>query len=49
LGELLRQGKDNIHAPWLLLSGFLVLACMMSMLVFMGEAVRDALDPRKGG
>lgn len=48
LGELLKQGKDNIHAPWLLLSGFAVLAVMMSMLVFMGEAVRDALDPRKG-
>ena len=48
LGELLRQGKDNIHAPWLLLSGFLTLAVMMSLLVFIGEAVRDALDPRKG-
>lgn len=48
LGELLKQGKDNIHAPWLLISGFLVLTLMMSMLVFMGEAVRDALDPRKG-
>lgn len=49
LGELLKQGKDNVHAPWLLLPGFAVLAVMMSMLVFIGEAVRDALDPRKGG
>ena len=48
LGELLKQGKDNVHAPWLLMSGFAVLAVMMSMLVFIGEAVRDALDPRKG-
>jgi microcin C transport system permease protein len=48
LGELLKQGKDNVHAPWLLLSGFVILAAMMSMLVFIGEAVRDALDPRKG-
>lgn len=48
LGELLKQGKDNVHAPWLLMSGFLILAVMMSMLVFIGEAVRDALDPRKG-
>lgn len=49
LGELLKQGKDNVHAPWLLMSGFAILAVMMSMLVFIGEAVRDALDPRKGG
>jgi microcin C transport system permease protein len=48
LGELLKQGKDNVHAPWLLVSGFMILAVMMSMLVFIGEAVRDALDPRKG-
>lgn len=48
LGELLRQGKDNVHASWLLASGFTILAVMMSMLVFIGEAVRDALDPRKG-
>lgn len=48
LGELLKQGKDNIHAPWLLLSGFFTLAVMMSMLVFIGEAFRDAFDPRKG-
>lgn len=48
LGELLKQGKDNIHASWLLMSGFITLAVMMSLLVFIGEAVRDALDPRKG-
>lgn len=47
LGELLKQGKDNVHATWLLGSGFVVLAIMLSMLVFIGEAVRDALDPRK--
>lgn len=47
LGELLQQGKDNVHALWLLLPSFFVLTLMMSMLVFIGEAVRDALDPRK--
>lgn len=46
LGELLAQGKANIHAPWLGLSGFLVLALMLSLLVFIGEGVRDAFDPR---
>ncbi|MBM3617094.1 MAG: ABC transporter permease [Alphaproteobacteria bacterium] len=49
LGELLKQGKDNVHAPWLLMSGFVTLAVIMSLLVFIGEAVRDALDPRKAG
>jgi microcin C transport system permease protein len=47
LGELLKQGRDNLHAPWLGLTAFFVLAVMLSMLVFVGEAVRDALDPRK--
>jgi microcin C transport system permease protein len=47
LGELLAQGKDNIQAPWLGLTGFLVVAVMLSLLVFAGEAVRDAFDPRK--
>ena len=47
LGELLAQGKDNLTAPWLGLSGFLVIAAMLSLLVFAGEAVRDAFDPRK--
>ena len=46
LGELLAQGKSNLQAPWLGLSSFLVLGVMLSMLVFIGEAVRDAFDPR---
>lgn len=48
LGELLAQGKANPHAPWLGITGFMVLAVMLSLLVFIGEALRDALDPRKG-
>jgi len=47
LGELLNQGKANLQAPWLGISGFLVIASMLSLLVFTGEAVRDAFDPRK--
>ncbi len=47
LGELLNQGKNNLHAPWLGLAGFFVLAIMLSLLIFIGEAVRDAFDPRK--
>lgn len=47
LGELLAQGKANPNAPWLGMTGFLVLAVMLSLLIFIGEAVRDALDPRK--
>ena len=47
LGELLAQGKANLQAPWLALTGFLVLAAMLSLLIFVGEAVRDAFDPRK--
>ena len=47
LGELLAQGKANLQAPWLGISGFLVLAIMLSLLIFIGEAVRDAFDPRK--
>jgi microcin C transport system permease protein len=47
LGELLAQGKDNLQAPWLGLSAFFVIAIMLSLLIFIGEAVRDALDPRK--
>ena len=47
LGDLLRQGKDNLQAPWLGISGFIVTALMLSLLVFVGEAVRDAFDPRK--
>jgi microcin C transport system permease protein len=47
LGELLSQGKDNIHAPWLGLTGFFSISIMLSLLIFVGEAVRDAFDPRK--
>jgi len=47
LGELLLQGKSNLQAPWLALTGFIVIALMLSLLVFIGEAVRDAFDPRK--
>jgi microcin C transport system permease protein len=47
LGELLQQGKQNLQAPWLGLTAFFVIALMLSLLVFVGEAVRDALDPRK--
>ena len=47
LGELLNQGKANMQAPWLGISGFEVIAAMLSLLVFIGEAVRDAFDPRK--
>ena len=47
LGELLAQGKDNLNALWLGLTAFFVIAAMLSLLVFAGEAVRDAFDPRK--
>lgn len=47
LGELLAQGKSNLHAPWLGFSAFFVVAIMLSLLIFVGEAVRDAFDPRK--
>jgi microcin C transport system permease protein len=47
LGEILAQGKANLQAPWLGLTGFVTLAVMLSLLVFVGEAVRDAFDPRK--
>ncbi len=47
LGELLAQGKANLQAPWLGLTAFFVLAIMLSLLIFVGEAVRDAFDPRK--
>ena len=46
LGELVAQGKNNLHAPWLALSAFGVLSVMLTLLVFIGEGVRDALDPR---
>ncbi len=47
LGELLAQGKANLQAPWLGFTAFAVLAVMLSLLIFIGEAVRDAFDPRK--
>ena len=46
-GELLAQGKNNLQAPWLGITGFLVISLMLSLLIFIGEAVRDAFDPRK--
>jgi microcin C transport system permease protein len=47
LGEMLSQGKANIQAPWLGIAGFITVATMLSLLIFIGEAVRDAFDPRK--
>lgn len=47
LGEMLAQGKANVQAPWLGFTGFFSLAIMLSLLIFIGEAVRDAFDPRK--
>ncbi|WP_175443218.1 ABC transporter permease [Vibrio sonorensis] len=49
LGELLAQGKANLQAPWLGISAFLVLSLMLTLLVFIGEAVRDAFDPHQQG
>lgn len=48
LGELLSQGKNNPQSPWLGMAGFAVLAIMLSLLIFIGEALRDAFNPRKG-
>jgi microcin C transport system permease protein len=47
LGELLAQGKANLQAPWLGLTAFMSIAGLLSLLIFVGEGVRDALDPRK--
>lgn len=47
LGELLSQGKNNLQAPWLGITAFVTLAAMLTLLTFIGEAVRDAFDPRK--
>lgn len=49
LGELLLQGKNNLQAPWLGLTAFFSLAILLSLLIFIGEAVRDAFDPSKAG
>ena len=46
LGELMSQGKGNLHAPWLAITAFVVLSSMLTLLVFIGEGVRDAFDPR---
>ena len=47
LGEMLAQGKANLHAPWLGITAFVVLAVMLSLLIFIGEGFRDAFDPRR--
>jgi microcin C transport system permease protein len=47
LGELIAQGKENLQAPWLGLTAFVVMSLMLSLLIFVGEATRDAFDPRK--
>ncbi|MBE1236558.1 ABC transporter permease [Phaeovibrio sulfidiphilus] len=49
LGRLLMAGKNNLNAPWLGLTAFLVIAITLTLLVFVGEGVRDAFNPRKGG
>lgn len=47
LGELIAQGKNNLNAPWLGISAFVTLSVMLTLLIFIGEAARDAFDPRK--
>ena len=47
LGELLKQGQNNLQSPWIGFSGFVVISMMLSLLIFIGEAARDAFDPRK--
>ena len=47
LGELIAQGKNNLDAPWLALAGFSSLTIVLSLLIFIGEALRDAFDPRQ--
>jgi microcin C transport system permease protein len=47
LGELLQQGKENLQAPWLAFTGFFVIGGLLTLLIFIGEGVRDAFDPRK--
>jgi microcin C transport system permease protein len=47
LGEMIAQGKNNLQAPWLGLTAFFTMSVMLSLLIFVGEAVRDAFDPRK--
>ncbi len=47
LGEMVNQGRNNLQAPWLGLTSFFTLGLMLGLLIFIGEAIRDALDPRK--
>jgi microcin C transport system permease protein len=47
LGEILAQGKNNIQAYWLGISGFVIITIILSSLVFVGEAIRDGFDTRK--
>jgi len=47
LGEMVAQGKDNLHAPWIAITAFISLSTILVLLVFIGEATRDAFDPRK--
>jgi microcin C transport system permease protein len=47
LGELLAQGKANLQAPWLGIAAFVILALSLTLLVFIGEGIRDAFDPRR--
>ena len=47
LGELLNQGRNNLQAPWLGITGFFTVAILLTLLIFIGEAIRDAFDPRK--
>ena len=47
LGEMVNQGRNNLQAPWLGITSFLTLGLMLGLLVFVGEAIRDSLDPRK--
>ena len=47
LGELIAQGKNNLQTPWLGITAFLVMSILLMLLVFIGEAARDAMDPRK--
>ena len=47
LGEMVQQAKNNLQSPWLAIMAFIVISVMLSLLVFIGEATRDAFDPRK--
>jgi len=48
LGELTRQAKNNLHAPWLALASFFSIATVLMLITFLGEGLRDAFDPRRG-